>query len=483
MQTLEHVPVKTLPPARFEEVLDEHQWKILDAANRHAREIFGERRVWNVNSTASGGGVAEMLHSLIAYARGAQVDARWVVIEGEPDFFTLTKRIHHQLHGSPGDGLGLGDADREVYERVTRENAERLAAELNPGDLVLLHDPQTAGMVPILSRKDVHVLWRSHIGIDRPNEHVEAAWDFLLPYLEPAQAFIFTRPQYAPPELAHRDITIIPPSIDVFSQKNHTMTPEQVTSILSVAGIVDCDVTAPPVYMHHDGTTDEVHRRAEMDQDEPIAPGDPLVVQVSRWDPLKDPVGVMRGFADQVAPSSPTARLLLAGPSPAGVTDDPEGGVVLDEVRAARAAMPEDVRRRIHLASLPMEDRSENAAIVNAVQRHATIVVQKSLAEGFGLTVSEAMWKSRPVVASRVGGIQDQIVDGESGVLLPDPADLDAYGRVVADLLGDPDRMATIGVAAHERVRADFLGSRHLIQYLGLFARLVENDGHMDGAA
>ena len=237
MQTLEHVPVKTLPPERFEEVLDEHQWKILDAANRHAREIFGARRVWNVNSTASGGGVAEMLHSLIAYARGAQVDARWVVIEGEPDFFTLTKRIHHQLHGSAGDGLGLGDADREVYERVTRENAERLAAELHPGDLVLLHDPQTAGMVPLLSRQDVHVLWRSHIGIDRPNEHVDAAWRFLLPYLEPAQAFIFTRPQYAPPELADRDITIIPPSIDVFSQKNHTMTTDQVTSILSVGAI------------------------------------------------------------------------------------------------------------------------------------------------------------------------------------------------------------------------------------------------------
>ena len=243
---------------RFEEVLDEHQWKILDAANRHAREIFGARRVWNVNSTASGGGVAEMLHSLIAYARGAQVDARWVVIEGEPDFFTLTKRIHHQLHGSAGDGLGLGDADREVYERVTRENAERLAAELHPGDLVLLHDPQTAGMVPLLSRQDVHVLWRSHIGIDRPNEHVDAAWRFLLPYLEPAQAFIFTRPQYAPPELADRDITIIPPSIDVFSQKNHTMTTDQVTSILSVAGIVDCEVTAPPEFLHHDGTTGTV---------------------------------------------------------------------------------------------------------------------------------------------------------------------------------------------------------------------------------
>lgn len=483
MHTLEHVPVKTLPPERFEEVLDEQQWKVLEAANQHAREIFGARRIWSINSTASGGGVAEMLHSLIAYARGAGVDARWAVIEGEPDFFVLTKRIHHQLHGSAGDGAGLGEADRAVYERVTRENADRLAAELNPGDVILLHDPQTAGMVPRLSELDVHVIWRSHIGIDRPNAHVDEAWRFLLPYVERAQAFIFTRRDYAPPELAQRDITIVPPSIDVFAPKNHAMTREQVASICAVAGIVDAEAIVPPEYVHHDGTTDLVARRAEMDEDEPIGLHDPLVVQVSRWDPLKDPVGVMTGFAEHVAPYVAGARLLLAGPSPAGVTDDPEGAVVLEQVRAARAALPAEVRRRIHLASLPMEDRSENAAIVNAIQRQATVVVQKSLAEGFGLTVSEAMWKARPVVASRVGGIQDQIVDGESGVLLDDPTDLGAYGAAVAGLLADPARSDAIGEAARERVRRDFLGSRHLIQYLGLFARLIEHDGHGDAAA
>jgi trehalose synthase len=476
MNPLTSVQVATLPPARFQEVLDPKQWEILDAANRHARDIIGDRRIWNINSTPSGGGVAEMLQSLVAYARGAGVDTRWSVIDGEPDFFVLTKRIHHMLHGSPGDGGPLGPAEREVYERVTQANAERLASELAPGDIVLLHDPQTAGMVPGLSGRDVHLIWRSHIGIDVPNEHVRAVWDFLLPYIEDAQAFIFTRREYVPEQLAGRDITLIPPSIDVFAQKNQAMSSEQVISILATAGILEAEAIVPPTYLHHDGREDRVARTAEMDEDERLTLNDRLIVQVSRWDPLKDPVGVMQGFAEHVAPYVADARLVLAGPSPAGVTDDPEGAVVLEEVRAARLGLEPDVRRRVHLASLPMVDRSENAAIVNAIQRHATIVVQKSLAEGFGLTVAEAMWKDRPVVASGVGGIQDQIVDGESGVLLADPRDLAAYGSAVSALLADPATMHAMGEAARERVRAEFLGSRHLIQYLGLFQRLTESD-------
>ncbi len=156
----------------------------------------------------------------------------------------------------------------------------------------------------------------------------------------------------------------------------------------------------------------------------------------------------------------------------------PRARVVLEQVRGARLSLPAEVRARVHLASLPMADRSENAAIVNAIQRHATVVVQKSLAEGFGLTVAEAMWKRRAVVAPRLGGIEDQIEDGVSGVLLDDPEDLGAFGSAVTDLLEDPQRAARIGEAAHERVRAQFLGSRHLIQYFALFSRLVDGDGH-----
>ena len=478
MTPLTSANVPPLPPARFEEVLDDAQWKVLQAANHQAAFILGDRRVWSINSTLSGGGVAEMLQSLVSYARGASVDARWSVIDGEPDFFSLTKRIHHKLHGSPGDGGPLGPAEREVYERVTRANAARLAEELHEGDIVLLHDPQTAGMAPALAGSGAHLIWRSHIGIDLPNEHVRDAWEFLLPYLGDVQAFIFTRREYAPPELQDRDLTIIPPSIDVFGPKNQVMADDVVVSILATAGVIDAPVTTSPTYLHHDGTTDDVARQVQMDEDERLTLGDRLVVQVSRWDPLKDPIGVMMGFADHVAPHVEDARLVLAGPSPEGVLDDPEGAIVLEQVRAARAELPLEIRRRIHLACLPMQDRSENAAIVNAIQRHATIVVQKSLAEGFGLTVAEAMWKHRPVIASRVGGIQDQIVDGESGVLLDDPHDLAAYGAAVTALLADPEAMQRIGDAAGERVRTEFLGSRHLIQYLALCSRLIEYDGH-----
>jgi trehalose synthase len=193
----------------------------------------------------------------------------------------------------------------------------------------------------------------------------------------------------------------------------------------------------------------------------------PTVVQVSRWDALKDPLGVIRGFAEHV-PAETGAHLVYAGPAVEAVADDPEGERVLHDAIALRDALPGEARSRVHLAALPMADTEENAVIVNALQRHAHVIVQKSVAEGFGLTVAEAMWKARPVVASRIGGIQDQIVDGESGILLDDPGDLAAYGAAVAGLLGDPARADRMGRNARERVRAQFVSPRSLIDYLRL---------------
>jgi trehalose synthase len=186
----------------------------------------------------------------------------------------------------------------------------------------------------------------------------------------------------------------------------------------------------------------------------------------------KDPSGVVSGFVDHVAPHT-DAHLVYAGPAVEAVADDPEGKAVLDEVHDLYNRLPAQSRRRLHLACLPMEDLGENAAIVNALQRRADVVVQKSLAEGFGLTVAEAMWKARPVVASRIGGIQDQIEDGVSGVLLDDPEDLAAYGSAVRGLLEDPERARRLGENAQERVRDEFLAVRSLIQYLDLIERLV----------
>jgi trehalose synthase len=184
-------------------------------------------------------------------------------------------------------------------------------------------------------------------------------------------------------------------------------------------------------------------------------------------------MGVMHGFAEHVAPAS-DAHLILAGPNVTAVADDPEGAEVLNEVSTAWRELPHARRSRVHLSCLPMADIEENAAIVNALQRHATVVVQKSLEEGFGLTVAEAMWKSRPVIASAVGGIQDQIEDGVTGLLLDDPTDLDAFGKLVLKLLDDPERAREIGARAREYVRQHFLANRHAAQYVELFASIIE---------
>ena len=475
MAPLEHVPVPPLSLERFAAVLLKSQFRALQRAIARSREVLAGRVVWCVNSTARGGGVAEMLHSLLGYARDAGVDARWAVIQGDPEFFRVTKRIHNNLHGSPGDSGSLGDDERAVYERALATNAGELRELLRPGDLILLHDPQTAGLVPQLVGSGAHVGWRSHIGQDAPNATALHAWEFLLPYIREAEVCIFSRPAYAWDGVDPSRHAFIAPSIDAFSTKNAHVRPGPLHAILHSAGIVDATVSGAPVFQRADGTPGRVDRRAELTEASRLTLHTPLVLQVSRWDSLKDPLGVIAGFAEHVAPFS-EAHLLLAGPATAAVSDDPEGAAVLAEAQAAWAALPDGTRERIHLACLPMDDAEENAAIVNALQRHARVVCQKSLAEGFGLTVSEAMWKGRPVVASRTGGIQDQIVDGESGLLV-DPTDLLAFGDAVLHLLADHPRAERMGAEAHRRVRDAFLGPRHLTQYLDLFERLIGAPG------
>jgi trehalose synthase len=213
-----------------------------------------------------------------------------------------------------------------------------------------------------------------------------------------------------------------------------------------------------------------VRRPAEILQEERLPAEVPMVLQVSRWDRLKDPIGVMRGFIEHV-PEAAGAHLVLAGPALVG--DDPEGVEVLSEVKELWRSWPEPARRRVHIVSLPLDDVEENAAVVNALQRRAAVVVQKSLREGFGLTVAEAMWKARPVVASRRGGIQDQIQHGVSGWLLDDPTDLREYGARVQAVLADPEVAARVGAAAHERVQRHFLAPRQLIQWDEVLERLL----------
>jgi trehalose synthase len=442
--------------------------------------VLAGRTWWNVNSTAQGGGVAEMLRVILPYVRGAGIETRWLVIEGSPEFFRVTKRVHHALHGSAGEGTPLGPDERETYEAVLRGNAAELQALVKPGDVVLLHDPQTAGLVPPLAAAGATVIWRCHVGADVANGEVGHGWAFLAPYLDDAAATVFSRDAYIPEGFDRDRTAVIAPSIDAFDPKNQELAPAAMRAILVQAGLVAGPAgDGEPTFRREDGSAGRVTREASVVR-HGAAPSweTPLVVQVSRWDPLKDPAGVLRGFVAMVEETpSLDAALVLAGPDVTAVADDPEGADVFAELVALWERLPEASRARVYLANLPMADVDENAAIVNALQRHAAVVVQKSLREGFGLTVTEAMWKGRPVVASAVGGIQDQIVDGEHGLLLADPTDLAAYGAAVRRLLTNRAEAKRLGDAGHRRVREQYLGVRHLMQYVDLLERLDRRAG------
>jgi trehalose synthase len=469
---LEIVEVPPHPPERFESVLEAEPYGKLAVAIRTAHDVLGERTVWNVSSTAKGGGVVELLLPLLGYAKGAGVDARWAVIEGNPDFFHVTKRIHNHLHGYEGDGGELGSKAREVYEGALEPNARELVELVEADDIVVLHDPQTAGLIGPLKRSGAKVIWRCHIGIDVPNEIARGAWNFLRVDVEQADAYVFSRKAFVWEGLDDAKVEIIAPSIDAFNAKNQELEEAQVHAILAAAGIVDGG-DGEPTFKRGDGSEARVVSRAEIYEDVRLTPEDPVVLQVSRWDRLKDPEGVIRGFAEHASAHETGAHLIYAGPAVEAVSDDPEGAEVLAEAIELRKSLDDEARRNVHLVCLPMDDAEENAVIVNALQCNASVVVQKSIAEGFGLTVAEAMWKGRPVVATAVGGIQDQVVDGETGVLLADAHDLDAYGAAVRGLLEDPERAKRMGEAAKRRVRAQFLGARSLLDYVALISRLL----------
>jgi trehalose synthase len=468
---LQEVEVQALDAARLESLIGGQRMARYEEVADAARAALAGHAVLNVNSTATGGGVAEMLQTLLAYVRGAGVDARWLVIDGDPRFFAITKRLHNGLYGSPGDGGPLERAERRHYERVLRGNAKELLALVRDGDVVIIHDPQPAGLIDAITRAGARVVWRCHVGCDEANEWTRRAWDFLQPYLEDADAYAVSRPAFAPPWAGPARTHVIPPSIDPFSAKNEPMSHRNASLALGYVGLLDGDGSPPVVpFSRRDGSPGRINRHVDILQSGPPPPREaPLVVQASRWDAMKDMAGVMEGFANHVDPAL-GAHLVLAGPAVTGVADDPEAAEVYAACVDHWRRLPHAIRGRVHLACVPMADPDEAAAIVNALQRHASVVVQKSLAEGFGLTVTEAMWKSRPIVASAVGGIRDQLTDREHGLLIEDPRDLRAFGRCVEELLRDPGQAERLGANAHARASAEFLGDRHLEQYGRLLA-------------
>jgi trehalose synthase len=473
--TLRQVEVEALAPELLESLIGPERAQRFKETAAAARGFLGGRRVLNVNSTAAGGGVAELLQTLLAYARGVGIDARWIVIDGDAPFFKITKRVHNRVYGAAGDAGPLGRAEHAAYEETLRANRDGLVSSIQPGDIVVLHDPQTAGLARAARLAGGIVVWRCHIGCDTANHYSEEGWGFIRPYLEEADAFVFSRPEFIPPGIDRARTHVIPPSIDPFSAKNQDLNSATVRSILQYTGLLAGAADPPTVgFSRRDGSPGCIDRRADVLQTGPPPPPEaPLVVQVSRWDRMKDMLGVLRGFTEHLD-GVRDAHLSLVGPAVHGVEDDPEAAEVLDECIRAWRELPSTARTRVHLACIPMHDADEAAMITNALQRHATVVAQKSLAEGFGLTVTEAMWKCRPIVATRIGGIADQITDHQEGLLVDDPTDLHAFGQAVGLLLEDRGLATRLGQSAHQRVLDRYLADRHLERYAGLFATLPE---------
>src|SRR5262249_5147298 len=321
--------------------------RLTAGAARFLDRVTG-RTVWNVNSTAVGGGVAEMLQALVGYVSDLDVPIRWMVIGGDPDFYAITKRLHNQLHGAGGPA-DLGGGEAEHYLRVLAANAEELLELLRPGDIVLLHDPQTAGLTAPLARAGMLVVWRCHVGVEWHNDATRAAWKFLRPHLVSAHGFVFSRRSYVPSWVPEGLAWIIPPSIDPFSAKNQELDSDTVRAILARIGVLDhVSPLAPTRFVRRDETAGEGPRGASVICDDLPGAADLVVVQISRWDRLKDMGGVMSGFADHVAPGG-AGFLMLVGPAVAGVTDDPEGAAVYAQCAAQWRTLPAAVRARVLL--------------------------------------------------------------------------------------------------------------------------------------
>ena len=437
-RSLTRVELASRPFSRIRQDLAPGAWPPLETACGEGRARLAGRTVWSVSSTALGGGVAEMQRTLWPYWRAAGIDARWLVLTPPPAFFRFTKRLHNLLHGQIARLPRI--EDRELFDRVGRAAAAEAAALIAPGDVVILQDPQTAGLVAPLRHAGATVVWRSHVGADVVSDPVDAAWSFLLPYVEEAAALVFTRRAFVPGGLAPERVRLLTPAIDPRSEKNRPLAAGAGRALLDRFGLA------------------------------PARPVDRLVVALARWDRLKDPVGILEAFARHV--DEPRAFLVLAGPDTGVVADDPEGAHVLAETRAAWRRLPPRRRDRVQVAALPMADLAENALIVNALQREADVIVKKSLQEGFGLGVTEGMWKAKPVVATRVGGHRDQIEHRRSGLLVDDPADLSGFATAIDEALADPVLARELGTAARERVRARYLADRHFISWMEMLRRL-----------
>jgi len=369
------------------------------------------KTILNINSTAVGGGVAEILNRMMPLMKDLGVDFRWDVIRGDEKFFVITKKFHNALHGVD---VAISDEEISYFLVVNQQNASELSIS---GDIIFIHDPQPIALIEKKSELGNKWLWRCHIDFSKP---IPSIWNFLRPFIERYDSAVFSAPAFARQLLTKQ--VLVSPSIDPLSDKNKDLPEEFIDKIFEKFGV---------------------------DRSRPV------VTQISRFDYLKDPLGVIRAF--KLAKKYVDCQLILAG---GGATDDPEGMNILKAVNNEAESDPD-----IFVLFLPPGSDLE----INALQRGSTIVLQKSLKEGFGLTVAEALWKSKPVIASAVGGIPLQITHKFSGILAHS---IEGTAYWIKQLIHEPEYAKRLGVNGREHIKDNYLITRHIQDYLILFLSL-----------
>jgi len=388
---------------------------VISQLQQLAEQLQG-KKVVHVNSTRVGGGVAEILAKLVPLMQDLGIETSWEVITGEDEFYQCTKGFHNGLQGNV---VNLPRRLLENFESTNVQNAEKLRPQLEDADIVIIHDPQPAPLIELCPKRRGKWVWRCHIDVSRPYRPI---WQYLRNFVSQYDASIFSLANFAQP-LPHPQY-LIPPSIDPLSDKNVDLPKKEIKKVYSQFG---------------------------------LDPDSPMVVQVSRFDRFKDPVGVIQAFK-LATKYHPSLQLVLAGGT---ATDDPEGAMVLEEVKAAAG---DD--KNIKILSLP----GDAHRTINALQRASDIVIQKSVKEGFGLTVTEGLWKGKPVIGGNTGGIRLQVINHHTGFLVDSP---EGAAMRIRYLLRRQERLEEIGAKAKEFVRENFLLTRHLREYLTLMLALT----------
>ncbi|NOY06444.1 MAG: glycosyltransferase [Chlorobi bacterium] len=392
---------------------------VIDQLFQIAAPLKGMKIV-HVNSTRVGGGVAEILNKMIPLMNALGLKAQWEIITGTSEFYQCTKNFHNALQGNH---VVIPETQLREYEEVNARCAEELRGTLEGADIVIIHDPQPAALIKHFTNRKGKWIWRCHIDASKPYRPV---WKYLRNNVEDYDASVFSLAAFAQP-LPHPTY-LIPPSIDPLTEKNIDLEPEEIATVYDEFG---------------------------------IDPARPMILQVSRYDRFKDPLGVIEAYR-LAKKFTPTLQLVLAG---GGASDDPEGAVVLEEVKLAGRDDPD-----IKVLDLPPDAHRT----INALQRASDIVLQKSIKEGFGLTVTEALWKSKPVIGGNTGGIKLQVINHHTGFLVNTP---EGAAHRIRYLLHNPDEMKEMGKKGKEFVRENFLLTRHLREYLTLMLILWFGNG------